>query len=141
MTATATRHRSRIPLRIVVAAALGIDAIVHLMLAANYQQASPGGIGAGTLFRLEAAAAILTGIYVLLRGSRPAFTAAFIVTLSALTAVLLYRYVNVPQIGPIPAMYEPTWYFAKTTTAIAEAVGALLSAAALTTHPKPARRP
>jgi hypothetical protein len=122
------------PLRVVVAAALGVDAAVHLMLAANYQLASPGGIGAGTLFRGEAVIAVLAGIYVLLRGSRAAFTVAFIVTVSALIAVLVYRFVDFPQIGPIPSMYEPTWYFAKTSSAIAEAVGALLSGVALATH-------
>jgi len=42
--------------------------------------------------------------YVLVRGSRTAYLAAFAVGISAFGAVLLYRYVDVPAIGPIPSM-------------------------------------
>jgi hypothetical protein len=47
---------------------------------------------------------------------------------SAFIAVLLYRYVNVPAIGPIPAMYEPVWFFEKSLSAVAEGLGAVLAA-------------
>ena len=47
-----------------------------------------------------------------------------------LGAVLLYRYVNVPMLGPFPAMYEPVWFPDKTLSAVAEAVAALVAGAA-----------
>ena len=49
---------------------------------------------------------------------------------SALGAVLLYRYVNVPMLGPFPAMYEPVWFPDKTLSAVTEAVAALVAGAA-----------
>lgn len=114
-------------LRIVIAAALLVDAVIHLQLAANYQLAAPGGIGQGNLFRIQAAAAILAAIYVLVRGSRGAYVTAAIVALAAFAAVVLYRYVQVPAIGPIPSMYEPIWFLEKTLTAVAEGVGGVLA--------------
>jgi hypothetical protein len=51
-----------------------------------------------------------------------------LVALSAFIAVVLYRYVDVPALGPFPAMYEPVWFFEKSLSAAAEAVGAILAA-------------
>lgn len=116
-------------LRVLIAAGLITSAAIHLQLAAGYQQAAPGGIGQGTLFRIQAAAAILTGLFVLLRGSRTAFLAAAAVALSAFAAVVLYRYVDLPAIGPIPAMYEPVWFLEKVVTAVAEGLAGALSIA------------
>jgi hypothetical protein len=107
---------------------LAVDAVVHARLAEGYQNASPGGIGTGTLFRLEAIAAALAGLWVLWRGSRAAYAAAATVALSAGAAVVLYRYVNVPAFGPLPAMYEPVWYFQKALSAVAEVVGGIAAA-------------
>jgi hypothetical protein len=123
----------RAALRVLVAAALVTDAVVHLRLAANYQLAAPGGIGQGNLFRIEAVVAIGVAIYVLIGRSRASFAVAFVVLSSALAAVVLYRYVDVPAIGPIPSMYEPIWFFQKSLSALAEGVGAVLAVAALTT--------
>lgn len=114
-------------LRLLVAAALVTDAVVHILLAPGYQLANPGGIGQGNLFYLESAAAILVALYVLIRGSRPAYFLALVVTGSALAAVLLSSLLRLPAIGPIPSMYEPIWFFEKTLTAVAEGVGAVLA--------------
>lgn len=122
------RRPRDILLRLLIAAALGIDAVVHLDLASGYQLGAPGGIGEGNLFRIEAAVAILVGLYVLIRGSRPAYAAAVVVAGSAFIAVLLYRYVDIPAIGPLPSMYEPVWFFEKTLSAAAEGLGAVLAA-------------
>ena len=116
-----------IALRVVIAAALAIDAVIHLQLAPNFQLAAPDGIGGGNLFRLQAAAAILAALYVLIWGSRLSYAIAAVVALTALAAVVLYRYVEIPTIGPIPSMYEPVWYFEKTLTAVAEGVGGILA--------------
>ncbi|MBP2414666.1 hypothetical protein JOF48_003465 [Arthrobacter stackebrandtii] len=118
-------------LRVLIAVALAIDAVVHLKLAYYYQIAAPGGIGQGNLFWIEAGAAILAGLYVFFRGSRPAYAAALIVTFGGVAAVLLYRYVDVPAFGPFPAMYEPVWFFEKSLSAVAEAAGAVLAAVGL----------
>ncbi|WP_051441557.1 hypothetical protein, partial [Arthrobacter sp. H14] len=85
-----------IVLRIVIAATLAVDAIIHLQLAANYQLAAPAGIGQGNLFRIQAVSAILAGLYVLIRGSRASYVAAALVALAAFAAVMLYRYLDIP---------------------------------------------
>jgi hypothetical protein len=118
-------------LRVLTALALFIDAGVHIYLAPGYQAASPGGIGQGNLFLLEAAAAVLAALYVLFRGSRASFALALAVALSAFVAVTVYRYVDIPAFGPFPAMYEPVWFFEKSLSAVAEGAGALLAAAGL----------
>ena len=131
-------------LRIFIAAALGVSAIIHVQLAPTYQQAAPGGIGQGTLFLVQAGAAVLTAMFVLLKGSRASFAAAAIVGLSSLAAVIVYRYVQVPAIGPLPSMYEPVWYAAKVITAVAEAAAgglAILGYVLVSrAHRKPRRR-
>ena len=130
--AVRTRHAvgpriANIVLRLLVAAALVTDAVVHIRQAPGYQLANPQGIGQGNLFYLESAAAILVALYVLVRGSRAAYFLALLVAASALAAVLLSRYVDLPVIGPIPAMYEPIWFFEKTLSAVAEGIGAVLA--------------
>lgn len=118
-------------LRIGIAASLAVSAVIHVQLASGYQQAAPGGIGQGTLFLVQAGAAILAAVIVLLKSTRVAFGAAAAVALSSLAAVILYRYVQVPAIGPLPSMYEPVWYAAKVITAVAEAVAGGLALAGL----------
>jgi hypothetical protein len=127
-------------LRVAVAAALSIDAVEHIRLAPGYQLANPGGIGQGTLFYLESGAAIVAALYVLARGSRPAYLAAALVAGSALAAVLVTRYIGTPAIGPIPAMYEPTWYFEKSLSALAEGLGLLLALVGWVVRPRRGRR-
>jgi hypothetical protein len=128
-------------LRILTAAALFIDAGVHIHLAPGYQAGNSAGIGQGTLFLLEAAAAALAGLYVLARGSRAAYAVAFVVALSAFVAVVLYRYVDIPAFGPFPAMYDPVWFFEKTASAVAEGAGAVLAAVGFVRAGRRAARP
>ncbi|WP_196884671.1 hypothetical protein [Arthrobacter sp. CAN_A214] len=116
-----------IALRVLTAAGLILSAVIHFQLAPGFQQAYPGGIGGGNLFRIQAVIAVLAALYVLIRGDRPSYAVAAAVALSALAAVVLYRYVQVPAIGPIPSMYEPVWYAKKTLTAMAEAVAGFLA--------------
>ena len=71
--------------------------------------------------------AILAAAYVVLRRLRASFAVAALVALSALVAVLLYRYVDVPSVGPIPSMYEPIWFFDKSLSAVAEGVAGVLA--------------
>lgn len=114
-------------LRVATAACLLVDVVVHVHLAPGYQAGSPQGLGQGTLFLLEAAAAALAALAVLVRGSRPAYAFAFLVSLSAFAAVMLYRYVDLPAFGPFPAMYDPVWFWEKSISAAAEGAGAVLA--------------
>lgn len=118
-------------LRVLAASTLAVDAVVHIRLAPDYQLASPGGIGQGNLFYLESAAAIVVALYVLARGSSRAYLAAFIVAAAGLAAVVLYRYVDIPAFGPIPAMYEPIWFPEKTLSALAQGAGTVLAFAGI----------
>ncbi|MEO6117112.1 MAG: hypothetical protein ABIP57_01140 [Jatrophihabitantaceae bacterium] len=118
-------------LRATTAAGLAVDAFIHLQLSSMYQLAAPGGIGQGNLFRIAAVAAVLAALYVLLRGSQAAYGAAFLAAASALGAVVLYRYVNVPALGPLPSMYEPLWFAKKSATALAEALASVAAMAGL----------
>ncbi|MET3812129.1 hypothetical protein [Arthrobacter sp. UYEF3] len=133
-----TRHHGRsaanVILRILAAATLTVDAVVHARLAPGYQSAASEGLGEGNLFLAEAAAAALVGLYVLIRGSRAAWVLALFTAGGGLAVLLLYRYIDIPAIGPFPAMYEPVWFFDKTLTALAQAAAVLLAAAALTLH-------
>jgi hypothetical protein len=118
-------------LRILTALGLFIDAGVHIHLAPGYPAATPGQIGQGNLFLLEGAAALLSGLYVLIRGSRAAYAIALAVAFSGFVAVVLYRYVDIPAFGPFPAMYDPVWFFEKSLSAIAEGAATIFAAIGL----------
>ena len=121
-----------------VLAALAVDAVVHTRLAPGYKSASPAGFGEGNLFLSEAAVATVVGLYVLIRGSRPAWILALLTAGGGLAVLLLYRYFDVPAFGPFPAMYEPVWFFEKSLTALSQTVAILLAVIALTLH-RPSR--
>jgi hypothetical protein len=115
-------------LRVLVAACLVTDAVVHLRLASQYALASaPGHLSEGLLFRVESIAALAVALLVLVLGNRATYAAAFVVAGSAFLAVMLFRYVDVPAFGPLPSMYEPIWFRQKTISAVAEGVGTVLS--------------
>jgi hypothetical protein len=95
-------------LRAGTAAALGIDAAVHLRNASAYDDVA-ATVSQGTLFRVEAAVAIAAGLLVLVWPRRVSWVIALLVGASALAAVLVYRYIDVGPLGPFPDMYENTW--------------------------------
>lgn len=96
-------------LRVVAAGLLGVDAYVHAADAMCYDS-SGAGISIGLLFRAEAVAASLAAVVVLIGWhSRLSWLPALLVAASAFGAVVLYRYVDVGALGPLPNMYEPTW--------------------------------
>lgn len=119
------RSRLSLALAVLVALGLGYDAKVHLDLAPGYD-AIGSTITQGALFRVEAVLAILAALAVLAFDNRLAWAAAGLVGLAGVVAVVLYRYVDVPAIGPIPSMYEPVWFPQKTRSAYAEGAVALL---------------
>jgi hypothetical protein len=119
----ADRPALGIVLKAVTAAALAVDAYVHVHLAGQYD--TVGGISQGTLFRIEAVVAGLAALVVLVTNRRRALVLPLLVAASALGAVLLYRYVDVGPLGPLPDMYDPAWFPEKTISAIAEAVATI----------------
>ena len=131
-------------LRGLAAAALAIDAYVHITSAGVYDPAHGGLITEGNLFRVEAVVAVLTAVAVLVRGTPRVWLLAAVVAASALGAVLLYRYVDVGALGPIPNLYEPTWQVpGKLASAYAEGAALILAAAAVlrTRRVRPAQGP
>jgi hypothetical protein len=111
----------RIALITVVVAGLAVDAYVHFDLASTYEPVKTDTLSQGDLFRAQSVVAILAALLLIVHPRRWTAAVAAVVAGSALAAVLVYRYVDIGQIGPIPSMYEPGWYTEKTVTAIAEA--------------------
>ncbi len=122
-------------LRLVVLAGLAVDVYVHLHLAAGYD-ANTATISEGALFRGEAGVAGLAAVLVLLTRTQigVVVVVAFLVAAGGVGAVLLYQYVDVGAVGPLPNMYEPLSYPEKTDSLIAEAVAALAALALLALH-------
>jgi hypothetical protein len=121
-------------LRVATAAALGIDAVVHWQNASAYD-AVTATVSQGQLFRAEAAVAVVVGLLVLIRPRRSSWLAALLVAAGALGAVLLYRYVDVGALGPLPDLYENTWQVpGKLLSASAEAAAVVLAGLGLLTY-------
>lgn len=129
-------------LRLSTAAALAVDAYVHVKDAGIYQQAQPAGsLTQSQLFWAEAGVAGMAAVLVLLWHHRGSWIAAVIVAGSALGAVLASRYVHIGVLGPVPDMYEPTWAVAgKLPSAVAEAAAGILALAGLWTQHRNAGR-
>ena len=115
-------------LAVLAAVPFVIDAVVHATSASSYDPAGGGLITEGNLFRAEAGLAALVALLLVARPSRSVWTLAFATAVTALGAVVLYRYVNVGAIGPIPNLYEPTWQVpGKLLSAYAEASAVVIS--------------
>jgi hypothetical protein len=114
--------------RLALVLCLAVDAVIHYRLAPAMQLAAPDGLGGGTLFQVQATAAAAAGLVLLFTGTRLTYAIAGLVALSAFGAVLLYTFVNVPTIGPIPSMYDPTWSTEKVVSVVAEGLGVVLAA-------------
>jgi hypothetical protein len=121
----------RTVLTLIVAAGLAIDAYVHLDLASTYDVVKTSTLSQGDLFRVEAALAIVAGVALLVRPRRYTAWFAFLVSAGGVAAVLVYRWVDVGKVGPLPNMYEPYWYGEKTLSLVAEAIAAVAAAVLL----------
>ena len=114
------------------AATLAIDAYVHFHDAGFYDSVRTSVLSQGMLFRVQGAVAIGVGLMLLARPRRLRWAGALVVVASALGAVLIYRYIDVGVLGPLPNMYEPTWALpGKVASAWAETAGTLLAALGL----------
>lgn len=106
----------------VVVLGLAVDAFVHLRMAPVMDVAAPGGIGGGNLFRIQGTVAAVVALLVLLLPRAWSYGLAALIGLSALGPVLLYHFVDVPPIGPIPRMYDPFWSPEKVVSIVGEAL-------------------
>ena len=117
-----------IVLRLLVAAGLAADAVVHWRFAPDMAPGpnTPADVIPGDdLFRAQAIAAAVAAVLVLAWARRWTYAIAFLVAASAAGAVLLYYFVDFGQLGPIPRMYDPQWYADKTISLAGELVAAL----------------
>jgi hypothetical protein len=127
--------------RLITVVGLGIDAWVHLDLASTYAEAR-APISEGVLFRAEAVLALLTALVLILSARRLSFLLGFAVSASALTLMLLSRYVDFGSFGPFPDLYDPVWFAEKLWAAFGEAAAGMASLAGiLLLSIRPGRRP
>ncbi len=121
----------RIPIafRTVVVGGLIVDAYVHAKLASDYDIVE-AGVSEGNLFRLEAVVATVVALLVL-SGRRIWLGVAAVVAASAVAVLLANTYLHVGSVGPLPDMYEPTWFAEKRLALIGESVAALGALAGL----------
>jgi hypothetical protein len=96
-------------LAVVVVAGLAIDAWVHFDLADAFAGVKTSTLSQADLFRVESVAAIIAAVALVVRPRRYTAAFAFLVAAAGTVAVVLYRYVDVGKIGPIPDMYDPFW--------------------------------
>lgn len=127
-------------LRVITAAALVIDAVIHNDLVHRYAPNQSGGLSQGQLFRIEAVAALVAAALILITARWFAWLLAFAIAASALAAVLISTNYDIGAIGPIPDMYEPIWYGKKELATIAEAAGTLTALAGYALRVLAARR-
>lgn len=91
---------------------------------------TPGTYRFGCTFHASLALLVL-----LATGARVADALAFLVAASAFGVLLLYRYIDVGTLGPLPNMYGPFWYPLQTATATAAAEAAVAYSAAAVVAP------
>jgi len=113
-----------------VVAGLVLDAIVHFDLASAFAGNKTSFISEAAIFRIQSTVALIAAAALLVRPRRYTAAFAFLVAAGAAVAVIVYRYVNVGKLGPLPNMYDPFWApTGKWLSAIAEIVAALAAGA------------
>jgi hypothetical protein len=119
---TAGRSGPQLVLRVLAAAGLAISAWIHFDLADRYKTLGDT-ITQADLFYAQAAVAAVVALWLLVTGMRTAWWAAALVGAGSFAAVMLYRYVDVGAIGPIPNMHDASWLPSpdKAISAVAEA--------------------
>jgi hypothetical protein len=112
-----------ISLRVFATAALGISAYVHLHLAGHPFNPAPGTLTQARMFYAQGVVAAVVALALLVTGNRFVWWAAAAVGAASFAAVLLYTYVDVGKIGPLPNMNDPGWLPSpeKSLSAVAEA--------------------
>lgn len=127
---TTTGGAAGLVLRLVAAVGLAVSASVHVDLAEGPLFAD-GQVTLAGLFVADAVAAATAAVFVLVRGSHPAWLVVALVAVPSLLALVVTTYVKVPSVGPLPAVYEPFWYAEKVAAAAGATVAALTALVAL----------
>jgi hypothetical protein len=125
-----------IVLRLIAAAGLAFDARIHLRLAPAYVSVRTSTVSQADLFRIEAVLAIIAAVVVVAVPFKPALERysallAVLVAGGGLVPLVVYRYYNIGAIGPLPSMYEPSWYPDKTHTFWAQVIATVAGLALL----------
>lgn len=116
----------------VVVVGLLVDAGVHLALASSFPEHRTSALTEATVFRVEAVVSVLAAVALVVRPRWYTAASALLVSASAVVTVVVYRYVDVGAIGPLPDMYDPYWGPpAKVLSVVAEAAAAVGSVALL----------
>jgi hypothetical protein len=115
---------------VLTAVALAVSAYVHLDLSSS-PYAAGGQLTLGALFLAQAVVAAVVALWVLVRPSRAAYAVAAVVAAASFLALVLSTYVRLPQVGPLPVLYEPVWYADKAVAAVAAGVALLAAVAGL----------
>lgn len=130
---------------VITAAALIVNAVIHLMLAGVYD-AIPGALlGQGALFRIQAGVGIVIAVALMLslvtpRITRLAALAAAAVAAGGLALVVITTIVplDLTAIG-LPYLFEPIWFADKITSAVAQAVALVTAVTLAVIAPRRAR--
>lgn len=136
-----TRNALSTALILVVIAGLATDAYVHLHLARPFDGIRTSSLSQGDLFRVEAALAILAALALAVRPRLYTASIALLISAGGVVAVLLYAWVDVGRIGPVPDMYDPYWSTEKVLSLVGEAAAAAASLTLLVLMRRQARRP
>jgi hypothetical protein len=133
----------RAALTVIVVGGLAVDAFVHFDLASGYAGVKTNTLSQADLFRAEGTLAVVAGLGVVVHLRRYTAALAALVSAGGAGAVVLYRYIDIGALGPVPNMYEPIWYGEKTLSAWAEGIAAVAALALLTAthlHTRQSRR-
>lgn len=112
-------------LRLLVAAGMAADAVVHWLFAPDMAGVQGGMIAGDDLFRGQAIVAVVAGVLNIVWARRWTYALSFLVASTALGAVLLYTFVDVGVLGPLPDMYDYVWYKEKTISAVGEGIATI----------------
>ncbi|WUH94888.1 hypothetical protein OG900_35260 [Streptomyces sp. NBC_00433] len=107
--------------RVLAAAGLAVDAYVHADLAPQYD-AVTATVSQGDLFRVEAALSALAALVILVWRRFLGDAFGWLVAAGGFALLVIYRYIDVGKLGPLPDMYEPVWYTEKKVVAVAQLV-------------------
>jgi glucan phosphoethanolaminetransferase (alkaline phosphatase superfamily) len=119
-------------LAVVTGVLLAVDGYVHLTDASQYDRFKSSVMSEGTLFRIQGVVAIVVAVAVLIWPRVLTWVLSILVAGSAAAAVVLYTYVNVGALGPLPNLYENTWDRpGKVGSAVAETAATLVAIAGL----------
>ena len=128
----------RIALLLVTAAALVVNAVIHLQLAGPFDAIAGTLVSQGTLFRIQAGANIVVAALLFTR-TRWAAVLAAVVAAGGLVLVVTTTLVplDLTAIG-LPFLFEPVWYADKIVSTIAQAVALVTALAAALIRRRPA---